>query len=150
MPRPSAISPTWSRRARSGSNCATEPPDAPSTVTASRTDRETGAVSRGRSNPPDPRRGRTASLSVSGAGAGQDDGSAQAPPYALPFERFDGAVLFWEETGGQASSVWSCLQVLRHSGILDRISGKVVGIPEAIDGLDSRGSPSRAVIRQAG
>ncbi|WP_405639769.1 LD-carboxypeptidase [Streptomyces sp. NBC_00019] len=62
---------------------------------------------------------------------------AQATPYALPLERFDGAVLFWEETGGQAAYVWSYLQVLRHAGILDRISGMVVGIPHAIDGLDS-------------
>ncbi|MFE4721723.1 LD-carboxypeptidase [Streptomyces sp. NPDC056713] len=62
---------------------------------------------------------------------------AQATPYALPLERFDGAVLFWEELGGQAAHVWSYLQVLRHAGILDRISGMVVGIPTAIDGLDS-------------
>ncbi|WP_327316034.1 S66 peptidase family protein [Streptomyces sp. NBC_01235] len=62
---------------------------------------------------------------------------AQATPYALPLERFDGAVLFWEEAGGHASHVWSYLQVLRHAGILDRIAGMVVGIPTAIDGLDS-------------
>ncbi|MCT2546900.1 LD-carboxypeptidase [Streptomyces atratus] len=61
----------------------------------------------------------------------------QATRFALPLERFDGAVLFWEEAGGQASHVWSYLQVLRHSGILDRISGMVVGVPHAIDGLDS-------------
>ncbi|MFK4272832.1 hypothetical protein [Streptomyces milbemycinicus] len=68
---------------------------------------------------------------------------AQATPYALPLEWFDGAVLFWEEMGGQAAYVWSYLQVLRHCGILDRISGMVVGIPEAIDGLDSSdGSPT--------
>ncbi|MFA3842515.1 S66 peptidase family protein [Streptomyces aureus] len=68
---------------------------------------------------------------------------AQATPYALPLERFDGAVLFWEELGGQAAHVWSYLQVLRHAGILDRISGMVVGIPTAIDGLDSPdGSPT--------
>ncbi|MEU2624954.1 S66 peptidase family protein [Streptomyces sp. NPDC007157] len=72
---------------------------------------------------------------------------AQATPFALPLECFDGAVLFWEELGGQASYVWSCLQILRHSGILDRISGMVVGIPEAIEGLDSPdGSPSLAEI----
>ncbi|MCQ4213479.1 S66 peptidase family protein [Streptomyces longispororuber] len=64
---------------------------------------------------------------------------AQATPYALPLEWFDGAVLFWEETGGHASYVWSYLHVLRHCGILDRISGMVVGIPEAIDGLGSPG-----------
>ncbi|MFJ2555885.1 MULTISPECIES: LD-carboxypeptidase [unclassified Streptomyces] len=62
---------------------------------------------------------------------------AQATPYALPLEWFDGAVLFWEELGGHASHVWTCLQVLRHAGILDRIAGMVVGIPTAIDGLDS-------------
>ncbi|MBB5940330.1 S66 peptidase family protein [Streptomyces zagrosensis] len=62
---------------------------------------------------------------------------AQATRFALPLERFDGAVLFWEEAGGQAAHVWSYLQVLRHSGILDRISGMVVGVPHAIDGLDS-------------
>ncbi|MFG2351587.1 S66 peptidase family protein [Streptomyces phaeochromogenes] len=62
---------------------------------------------------------------------------AQATPYALPLERFDGAVLFWEEAGGHASHVWSYLQVLRHAGILDRVAGMVVGIPAAIDGLDS-------------
>ncbi|KOG33495.1 muramoyltetrapeptide carboxypeptidase [Streptomyces resistomycificus] len=61
----------------------------------------------------------------------------QATRYALPLEWFDGAVLFWEELGGQASHVWSYLQVLRHAGVLDRIAGMVVGIPTAIDGLDS-------------
>ncbi|ONI92056.1 muramoyltetrapeptide carboxypeptidase [Saccharothrix sp. ALI-22-I] len=60
---------------------------------------------------------------------------AQATRFALPLEWFDGAVLFWEEMGGQASYVWSYLQVLRHCGILDRISGMVVGVPYAIDGL---------------
>lgn len=71
----------------------------------------------------------------------------QATPFALPLERFDGAVLFWEEAGGQASYVWSYLQVLRHSGILDRISGMVVGVPDAIDGLDGPdASPTLAEI----
>lgn len=60
---------------------------------------------------------------------------AQATPYGLPPEAFDGAVLFWEEMGGQAAYVWSYLHVLRHSGILDRICGMVVGIPHQIDGL---------------
>jgi len=69
---------------------------------------------------------------------------AQATPYALPLDRFDGAVLFWEEMGGLASYVWSYLHVLRHCGVLDRISGMVVGVPHAIEGLD--GSPSLAEI----
>ncbi|SCE59021.1 muramoyltetrapeptide carboxypeptidase [Streptomyces sp. DvalAA-43] len=60
---------------------------------------------------------------------------AQATRFALPLEWFDGAVLFWEEMGGQASWVWSDLQVLRHCGVLDRISGMVVGVPREIGGL---------------
>ena len=68
---------------------------------------------------------------------------AQATPYALRLDRFDGAVLFWEEIGGQASYVWSYLHVLRHCGILDRIAGMVVGIPHAIEGLaEPGGSPT--------
>lgn len=66
----------------------------------------------------------------------------QATRYALPLEWFDGAVLFWEEMGGQAAHVWSYLQVLRHGGILDRISGMVVGMPYAIDGLAADASPT--------
>ncbi len=61
----------------------------------------------------------------------------QATRFALPPECFDGAVLFWEEMGGLAAYVWSYLHVLRHSGILDRISGMVVGVPQAIEGLDA-------------
>jgi muramoyltetrapeptide carboxypeptidase len=61
----------------------------------------------------------------------------QATRFAVPLDWFDGAVLFWEEMGGPASHVWSYLQVMRHSGILDRISGMVVGIPREIAGLDS-------------
>ncbi|MFC4046907.1 LD-carboxypeptidase [Dactylosporangium siamense] len=61
----------------------------------------------------------------------------QATRFAVPLEWFDGAVLFWEEMGGQASYVWSYLQVLRHCGILDRISGMVVGVPREIAGLES-------------
>ncbi|NAZ84376.1 LD-carboxypeptidase [Kineococcus sp. R8] len=72
---------------------------------------------------------------------------AQATPWALPPEAFDGAVLFWEETGGQAAYVWSYLHVLRHSGILDRIAGMVVGVPHAIEGLaPAGGSPTLAEI----
>ncbi len=70
----------------------------------------------------------------------------QATPFALPLDQFDGAVLFWEELGGQASYVWSYLQVLRHSGILDRISGMVVGVPTDISGLEPGASPTLAEI----
>ena len=71
---------------------------------------------------------------------------AQATPYALPLEWFDGAVLFWEELGGLASYVWSNLQVMRHAGILDRISGMVVGIPSEIGGLEPGASPTLSEI----
>ncbi|MFJ4844459.1 LD-carboxypeptidase [Streptomyces sp. NPDC088733] len=71
---------------------------------------------------------------------------AQATRWALPLERFDGAVLFWEEMGGLASYVWSYLQVLRHSGILDRIAGMVVGVPRGISGLEPGASPTLSEI----
>ena len=51
-------------------------------------------------------------------------------------------MLFWEELGGLASHVWSYLQVLRHAGILDRISGMVVGVPHEIAGLGPDASPT--------
>ncbi|GAA2709917.1 S66 peptidase family protein [Actinoplanes palleronii] len=71
----------------------------------------------------------------------------QATRFAVPLEWFDGAVLFWEEMGGHTSHVWTYLQVLRHAGILDRISGMVVGVPREIAGLESPGaSPSLAEI----
>ncbi|GAA4974961.1 S66 peptidase family protein [Actinoplanes utahensis] len=71
----------------------------------------------------------------------------QATRFAVPLDRFDGAVLFWEEIGGHISHVWSYLQVLRHAGILDRISGMVVGIPHAIAGLEEPdASPTLAEI----
>ena len=60
----------------------------------------------------------------------------QATRYALPVERFAGAVLFWEEMGGYASHVWSYLHVLRHAGVLDRIGGMVVGVPHLVAGLE--------------
>jgi muramoyltetrapeptide carboxypeptidase len=61
----------------------------------------------------------------------------QATRFAVPLERFDGAVLFWEEIGGQAAYLWSYLHVLRHSGILDRIAGMVVGVARDIIGLEA-------------
>ncbi|GAB7192083.1 LD-carboxypeptidase [Kineococcus sp. NUM-3379] len=65
----------------------------------------------------------------------------QATRYALPPGSFQGAVLFWEETGGQASHVWSYLHVLRHAGVLDRIAGMVVGVPHQVGGLGGPGAP---------
>ena len=71
----------------------------------------------------------------------------QATRFAVPLEWFDGAVLFWEEMGGLSSYVWSYLHVLRHAGILDRISGMVVGVPRDIVGLgEPDASPTLAEI----
>ncbi|MEU8816981.1 S66 peptidase family protein [Actinoplanes sp. NPDC048796] len=70
----------------------------------------------------------------------------QATPFAVPLERFDGAILFWEEMGGLAAYVWTYLHVLRHSGVLDRIAGMVVGVPREIGGLGTPGEPGLAEI----
>ncbi|WP_235029556.1 hypothetical protein [Streptomyces sp. 3213.3] len=79
--------------------------------------------------------------------AGGEAIGALPTPYALPLERFDGAVLFWEEVGGRAAHVWSLLHVLRHCGILERISGLVVGVRHEIDGLGTPGDGS-ATLRE--
>ncbi len=54
----------------------------------------------------------------------------QATPFALSPERFDGAILFWEEVGTSTVAIWNDLHVLRYGGVLDRISGMVVGATE--------------------
>ncbi|MGW4906976.1 LD-carboxypeptidase [Streptomyces sp. NPDC004270] len=66
-------------------------------------------------------------------------GHWQAAPAArrAELEKLYSTLLTGTEPIGRASYVWSCLQVLRHCGILDRISGMVVGVPHAIEGLDS-------------
>jgi muramoyltetrapeptide carboxypeptidase len=51
----------------------------------------------------------------------------QASGFALGPERFDGAILFWEEAWSQSSKIWQELHALRTAGILDRIAGMVVG-----------------------
>ena len=57
----------------------------------------------------------------------------QATPYALSLDRFDGAILFWEEIGAMTSAVWNDLHVLRHAGVLDRIAGMVVGPTSTVE-----------------
>jgi muramoyltetrapeptide carboxypeptidase len=57
----------------------------------------------------------------------------QASSSALPPERFDGAILFWEEAFTSTSVVWNDLHVLRQAGVLDRISGMVVGKPFEVE-----------------
>lgn len=57
----------------------------------------------------------------------------QATSSALPPERFDGATLFWEEAFTSTSVVWNDLHVLRQAGVLDRISGMIVGRPFEVE-----------------
>ncbi|HEX5936982.1 MAG TPA: LD-carboxypeptidase [Actinomycetota bacterium] len=57
----------------------------------------------------------------------------QARSSALAPERFDGALLFWEEAFTSTSVVWNDLHVLRQAGVLDRISGMVVGRPFEVE-----------------
>ncbi|WP_030219401.1 S66 peptidase family protein [Streptomyces sp. NRRL WC-3626] len=63
----------------------------------------------------------------------------QATPFALPAERFDGAVLFWEELQRPVTRIWNDLHVLRLSGVLDRIAGMVVGIPREVTPYEGGG-----------
>ncbi|WP_221348233.1 S66 peptidase family protein [Streptomyces beigongshangae] len=56
----------------------------------------------------------------------------QSTPFALPAERFDGAVLFWEELQRPVTRIWYDLQALRLSGVLNRIAGMVIGIPTEV------------------
>ena len=60
----------------------------------------------------------------------------QATPFAVPLERFDGAILFWEEVRAPTPTIWYDLHVLRLAGILDRIAGMVVGTPTEMDTAD--------------
>jgi muramoyltetrapeptide carboxypeptidase len=64
----------------------------------------------------------------------------QATPFAVPIERFDGAIYFWEEIRAPTPTIWYDLHALRLAGILDRIAGMVVGTPtdmETADGPDT-------------
>jgi muramoyltetrapeptide carboxypeptidase LdcA involved in peptidoglycan recycling len=58
--------------------------------------------------------------------------AVQATPFAVPPERFDGAILFWEELATSTSAIWNGLHVLRQAGVLDRISGMIVGTPTEV------------------
>ena len=60
----------------------------------------------------------------------------QATPFAVPLERFDGAIFFWEEVRAATPTIWYDLHALRLAGILDRIGGMVVGTPTDMDIAD--------------
>ncbi|MFD8784495.1 LD-carboxypeptidase [Kitasatospora sp. NPDC059599] len=72
--------------------------------------------------------------------------SLQATPYAVPARRFDGAVLFWEETGKPLSAVWNDLHALRLAGVLDRIAAMVVGTPHRVGSGDAAEPALREVV----
>ena len=57
----------------------------------------------------------------------------QATSFALEPERFDSAILFWEEAFTSTSVLWNDLHVLREAGVLDRIAGMVVGKPFLVE-----------------
>jgi muramoyltetrapeptide carboxypeptidase len=54
-------------------------------------------------------------------------------------ERFDGAILFWEEAWAQSSVIWQDLHALRTAGVLDRIAGMVIGA--GVDLVFTEGGP---------
>jgi len=70
----------------------------------------------------------------------------QATPYALSPQRFAGAILFWEEVGTATSVIWNDLQVLRSSGVFDRIAGMVVGAPTDVAPKDGGPDTLREVV----
>ena len=57
----------------------------------------------------------------------------QASGFALEPERFDGAILFWEEAWAQTSVIWQELQALRTAGTFERIAGMIVGAGQDLD-----------------
>ncbi len=70
----------------------------------------------------------------------------QATPFALDPERFDGAILFWEEVGTSTAAVWNDLHVLRSAGVLDRIAGMVVGTPFQVEPTEGGPDTLREVV----
>jgi muramoyltetrapeptide carboxypeptidase len=70
----------------------------------------------------------------------------QSTSYALAPEHFDGAILFWEEAFTSTSVVWNDLHALRSSGVLDRISGMVVGAPFEVEPTEGGPDTLREVV----
>jgi muramoyltetrapeptide carboxypeptidase len=57
----------------------------------------------------------------------------QASGFALAPDRFDGAILFWEEAWAQTSVIWQELHALRTAGVFERITGMIVGAGQDLD-----------------
>ncbi len=58
--------------------------------------------------------------------------------YFPPLESFDGAILFWEETGKMLFNIIRTLYHLKYLGVLDRISGMVIGKITDIQGFSDK------------
>lgn len=56
----------------------------------------------------------------------------QSTPWALTPDRFDGAILFFEDVNTPTINVWNDLQILRLQGVFDRIAGLLVGPTETV------------------
>jgi muramoyltetrapeptide carboxypeptidase len=56
----------------------------------------------------------------------------QATPWAFAPDRFEGRILFVEDLNTPTINVWNDLQVLRHQGVFDRITGLLVGPTETV------------------
>ena len=74
----------------------------------------------------------------------------QATPFALAPERFDGAILFWEEAFTSTPAVWTDLHTLRQAGVLDRITGMVVGTPFEVSVAEGPGTLRELVLEVLG
>ena len=72
----------------------------------------------------------------------------QATGSALALERFEGAILFWEEAFTSTSVIWNDLHVLRQAGVLDRISGMIVGRPQDVEVTSPGPDTLREVVLQ--
>jgi len=70
----------------------------------------------------------------------------QATPWALAPERFNGAILFFEDLNTPTINVWQDLQVLRHNGVFDRIAGLLVGPTETVQILPDAPKSLREVV----
>jgi muramoyltetrapeptide carboxypeptidase len=70
----------------------------------------------------------------------------QATQFAVALDRFDGAILFWEELSSTSAALWNDLHILRQAGILDRIAGMIDGIPTAIDPTEGGPATVREVV----
>jgi muramoyltetrapeptide carboxypeptidase len=70
----------------------------------------------------------------------------QATPFALTPERFDGAILFFEDLNTPTINVWNDLQVLRQNGVFERIAGLLVGPTETVQVLPEAPKSLREVV----